>query len=212
MSACYRAHELRHGVVGRGRMTVIETAAPSDTRDASAGPGGEAAARGARAQDAFPDHRRHDRAPPYRRRQGGRRRRSDDRARRDAGAGRRERLRQDDDGALHPAPRKADRRPDHLRRRRYREARPARPGGAAAAHPGHLPGPVQLAEPAHEDRLDHRRADAGARRRAGSRAAAATGSPSCCRSAASIRISPTAIRTRCRAGSGSASGSRGRWR
>ena len=44
------------------------------------------------------------------------------------------------------------------------------------AHPGHLPGPVQLAEPAHEDRLDHRRADAGARRRARTRAAAAIGS------------------------------------
>ena len=44
------------------------------------------------------------------------------RPRRDAGAGRRERLRQDDDRPLHPAARAADRRRDPLRRRRHRQA------------------------------------------------------------------------------------------
>ena len=45
-------------------------------------------------------------------------------------------------------------------------ARSAQAVGVAAAHPGHLSGPVQLAEPAHESGRDHRRADQGARDRA----------------------------------------------
>ena len=84
--------------------------------------------------------------------------------------------------------------------------------GAAAAHPGDLPGPVQLAQPAPEGRLDHRRADEGARHRARRRRSARRGCASCCRCAASTPISPTATRTRCRAASASGSASRGRWR
>ena len=60
--------------------------------------------------------------------------------------------------------------------------------------------------------VDHRRADEGARRRARRAATRTSGCASCCRSAASTPTSPTAIRTRCRAASGSASASRGRWR
>ena len=39
--------------------------------------------------------------------------------------------------------------------------------GAAPAHAGDLPGPLQLAQSAHEGRRHHRRADQGARHRAG---------------------------------------------
>ena len=76
-------------------------------------------------------------------------------ARRDARPGRRERLRQDHHRALHPARHRADRaaRSCSAARRRGRRPRRASSAGAAAAAPRHaddLPGPLLLAQPAHD--------------------------------------------------------------
>ena len=89
------------------------------------------------------------------------------RSRRDAWPGRRKRLRQDHDRPLHPAAGAADRRRDPVRRRRRRADGAQGTAGAAPAHPGDLPGPVQLAQSAHEGGRHHRRTDQGARHRAG---------------------------------------------
>src|SRR5438477_366521 len=83
-------------------------------------------------------------------------------------APRRERLRQDDHRALHPARDRADRRRDlHARGRRLgggagRPA-PGRAARAAARDADDLPGPVHLAQPAHDAARPRRRAAAGAR-------------------------------------------------
>jgi peptide/nickel transport system ATP-binding protein len=80
-----------------------------------------------------------------------------DRAGRDARAGRRIRLRQVDHRPLHPAADRAD-----LGRNLVRGARRHRPRCrcvqlALPRHADHLPGPVRLAQPAHDRRRDHRR-------------------------------------------------------
>ena len=85
--------------------------------------------------------------------------------RRDAGAGRRSRLRQVDDRALDPAAGRADGRHGAVRRR----GRPSRSTAAAARHaPAHaddLPGPVREPQSAQDGRRRHRRADDRARPR-----------------------------------------------
>ena len=58
------------------------------------------------------------------------------------------------------------------------------PGGIAPAHPGGVPGSVQLAEPAHEGGRHHRRADEGARHRTRLQRSAPRGCASCWPSAA----------------------------
>ena len=81
----------------------------------------------------------------------------------DARRGRRVRLREVDDGALHHAPPRPDRRHDHLRRPRHHEAVA---GGDAARPPRHdddLPGPVRVAEPTQAGRLHRRRGPARVR-------------------------------------------------
>ena len=133
-----------------------------------------AASRGARPCHALPDLRGHRADAQDRRREGGRRRRFRHQARRDAGPGGRERLRQDHDRPLHPAARAADRRRDPVRRPGRQPHGAPRAGRAAPAHAGDLPGPLQLAQPAHEGGRHHCRADQGARRRAGCAAAGAT--------------------------------------
>ena len=87
------------------------------------------------------------------------------RRRRDAGPGRRKRLRQDDGRPRRAAPDRAD------RRARSRSTAPTSPRSVqvrAAALPAadadHLPGPVLLAQSAHDGGRHRRRAAAGARR------------------------------------------------
>ena len=99
----------------------------------------------------------------------GRRRELCDPPRRDAFAGRRIRLRQDHHLALHPARADADRGRDplpHRGRPAGRRRSPAQGRAAAAAPPDadDLPGPVLVAEPAHDDHRHHRRAAARERR------------------------------------------------
>ena len=120
----------------------------------------------------------------------GRRRRLSHRRGRDARPRRRERLRQDDHGTLHPARHRADRRRDLRFRAGGRPvvdlARLARIGAAAAAarDADDLPGPVLVAQPAHDAARHRRRAAAGprheepARARGARRRAAATWSGS----------------------------------
>ena len=86
--------------------------------------------------------------PARRRRQGGRRRLADDRARRDARPRRRVGLRQVDRRPRDPAPLRADRRHDPLRRHRHHAPRRDRDAAAAAADADDLPGSVRVAEPA----------------------------------------------------------------
>ena len=100
-------------------------------------------------------------------REGGRRRQLRDPPRRDARPRRRVGLRQDDDRALHPAAGAADERADPLRGEGADHARRRRAPRRAAPDAGHLPGPVQLAEPADDRGADHRRAARRARHRPG---------------------------------------------
>ena len=72
--------------------------------------------------------------------------------------------------------------------------------------------PYSSLNPRHEGRLDHRRADAGARARARRRQTHCPRARIVVGMRAQSRISPTAIRTRCRAASASGSASPARWR
>ena len=147
---------------------------------------------------------------------GGRRRQLRHQARRDAVAGRRERLRQDHDLALHPARRRADRGRDPARATtaRWSTWRPcpkAQPAPAAAPDADDLPGSVLVAQSAH-DAVRHRRR-AAARARRGQRGRAhRTASSSCCGWSGCGRNTCAAIRTPSAAASASASASRARWR
>ena len=89
-----------------------------------------------------------------------------DPARRDARPRRRVGLRQDDDGPLHPAARAAHQRAGALRGPRPHGADRRRAAAAAPARAGDLPGPLQLAQSAHDGRADHRRAAGRPRPRA----------------------------------------------
>ena len=130
------------------------------------------------------------------------------------GPGGRVGLRQDHDRPLHPAARAADQRAASLfEGADLTTLRRGRAAHGAPPHAGDLPGPLHLAQPAHDRRPDHRRAAQGARHRARTRAArddararAARRRSGCCRSTRS------AIRTSSRAASASASASRARWR
>ena len=85
-------------------------------------------------------------------------------ARRDAGPGRRIRLRQVHGRPPGAAARRADRRRDPFRGRRPAPPRPRRPDDRGAQEDaGDLPGSLLLAQPAHDGRPDHRRADPRAR-------------------------------------------------
>ena len=120
--------------------------------------GAHAASRGAGPQEVLPDQEGP--AVAHRRAREGRRRRVVLRhAGRGAGAGRRERLRQDDDGTLRAAADRADRREREVRGARDR--RPAAPRDARAPppHADHLSGSVFEPESA-TDRRQH--ADGGA--------------------------------------------------
>ena len=86
---------------------------------------------------------------------------------RDAGSGGRERLRQDDAGPHDPAPLQAHRRHDHVQRPGPDQAEVGRAAEDAPPHADDLPGPVRLAEPAHDRRQHHRRADPDPRPRQG---------------------------------------------
>src|SRR5262245_34624284 len=65
-------------------------------------------------------------------------------------------MRQDHHRSLHPPARAADERADHLRGPRPDAPRPAPAAAGAPPHAGHLPGPLQLAQPADDGRPDHR--------------------------------------------------------
>ena len=91
---------------------------------------------------------------------------------RNAGAGRRERLRQDHGVALHPARTAADQGRDPLfagarQQHRHGAAVAACLAAAAASHPDDLSGSLRLAQSAHDGRRHHRRAAAGQRRAGG---------------------------------------------
>ena len=130
---------------------------------------------------------------------------------RDAGAGRRVGLRQVDGRPPGAAPDRADRGRGPLRR-----PRPRRPVGRRAAprprrRPAHLPGPLRLAQSAHDGGRDAGRAAAAAHR------PVAGEPPRARRRAAAHRRSqgastPSAIRTSSPAASASASPSPARWR
>ena len=114
--------------------------------------------------------------------------------------------------ALHPAADRAD-----LGRGLFEGRDVAAHAGRGAAPPGarhadHLPGPVRLAQPAHDGRRDRRRGaghpQAGRRRARASR----TGSSSCWRPWACRPTTCAATRTSSPAASASASASRARWR
>ncbi len=91
--------------------------------------------------------------------QGGRRRRLLDRARRARRLGRRIGLRKVDGGPAADAHPHADRRRDPLRGPRHRPLRRCGAAAGAKAHPDDLPGPVCVAEPAHDGGADPSRAD-----------------------------------------------------
>ena len=79
------------------------------------------------------------------------------RAGRDAGAGGRERLRQDDAGPRHRQAGGTDGGQHFVRGRGHRAIERRGIARAAAEVPDDFPGPVQLAESAHDGRADHRR-------------------------------------------------------
>ncbi len=130
-------------------------------------------------------------------------------ARRDPGPRRRVGLRQVDAGAAGAASRRSDGGRNPLRGRRPRPARGRRAVRHAQAHAGDLPGPLLLAQPAHDGGPDHRRAHVRARH------PAAGEDPRAGRGAAAARRAlplhgRCATRTSCRAASASASASPGR--
>ena len=81
---------------------------------------------------------------------------------RDARRRRRVRLRQVDDGALHHAAARPDRRQDRLRRSRHHAPLARRDAPDPARDDDGLPGPVRVAEPAQARRLHRRRGARGA--------------------------------------------------
>ena len=87
----------------------------------------------------------------------GRRRQFRPRGRRDARPGRRIGLRQEHHRALHPAPDRADLGRSPVRGQQCHGAGRERAARAGARHADHLPGPVRIAEPAHDGGRDHRR-------------------------------------------------------
>ena len=146
-------------------------------------------------------------------RQGGRRRRASTlRRRRDPGAGRRIRLRQVHARPPGAAADRADRRHACASTARHRRARRARAARAPARMPDHLPGPLRVAQPAHDGGRHPRRAAGAARHRAAGRAPRRA-SPSCCASVGlDAAARARATRTSSPAASASASASRARSR
>ena len=132
--------------------------------------------------------------------------------RRDAGPGRRIRLRQDHGRPADPAARGADRRRDPLRGRRPRPRRAAEHEGDAPQDPGDLPGPLFVAQSAHDGRPDHRRAAARLQARRPTARPSASASRAAGAGRAASRTWRSAIRTSCPAASASASASRARSR
>ena len=112
---------------------------------------------------------------------------------------------------MRPPPDRSDGGPDRLRRPRRHRAEGPGAGGVPPAGAARLPGSVQLARPAVAGRPQRR---GGARRR--TRSAPAPSDTSGCSTSSigsdSTRRSRTGIRTRSRAASASAWGSRRRWR
>ena len=133
------------------------------------------------------------------------------RGRPDAGARRRIRLRQIHRRPADAAADRADRRNDPLRRPRHRRARREATARLPPRRADRLPGPLRVAQSAHDGRADADRAAGAARHRAGRRSAASA-SPSCCVWSVSSRASRGAIRTNSPAASASASPSRARSR
>ena len=135
-----------------------------------------------------------------------------DRRGRDARPRRRVGERQVDGRQLHRAARRADRRHDPDPRHRRHAPLAARDAAAAARGAHGLPGPVLVAQPAHDDcGADRRRAAAAAQARDAARARHARRRSSSTRSGCA-RSCATATRTSSRVGSGSGSGSRARSR
>ena len=139
-------------------------------------------------------------------------RRSRRAARRDRRAGRRIRLRQVDAGAAGHAPPRADRGLDPLRRPGHRARVASRHPAAAAAHADDVPGPVRLAQPAHDGRRDPRRAAALPRHRRRRGAIRDAGRRTARPRRPADRSRRSAIRTNSPAASVSASRSRARSR
>ena len=133
------------------------------------------------------------------------------RGRQDAGAGRRIRLRQVHRQPAGAAADRADRRQRPLRGPRPARARRRRTARVPPRGADHLPGPLRLAQSAHDGRPDPGRAAGAARSRAAGappRARRGTAAPGRARAALRAR----AIRTNSPAASASASRSPGRWR
>ena len=131
--------------------------------------------------------------------------------RRDARPRRRVRLRQVHPRPLDPAADRADRGHDLLRRHGHHRLSRAPDARGPPRDADRLPGPVRVAEPAHDRRAR------SSPSRSGSTAsttgeAGASASRSCCAPSASRRSTPTASRTSSRAASGSASASPARSR
>ena len=126
------------------------------------------------------------------------------RRRRNARGHRRIRLRQDDDLEADPVAGEPDRRHDPLRRAGHRRACRAGADALPARGPGRVPGPVQLALPAHAGRRDHRRAVADPHRHV-ARTSSASGSPRCSTWSGCDRKWRGSSRTNSPAGSASAS-------
>ena len=127
-----------------------------------------------------------------------------DRARPDARHRRRVRLRQDDDRKARARPRKADRRHDAVRGPGSAAARRGRTARIPQIGAGRVSGPLRLAQPAHADQLDHRRA-ADHEREGDRRGGAQAGRRSCSIWSVCRRAPPICSRTNSRAVSASAS-------
>ena len=119
---------------------------------------GRAARGGARPRQALPDHAGDPVPAQDRRGQGGRRRELRREARRDARDRRRDRLRQEHDRPADHAPARCDLGGGALRRAGHHRAEGRAPEGGPARDADDLPGPLLVAEPAQDGRLDHRRA------------------------------------------------------
>ena len=145
-----------------------------------------AAARGARARTCTSRSPRGSCAPQDRRREGGRRRRLHDRRGETLGLVGESGCGKTTTGRCILRLETSDRGRDPVRRARHQPHGAQGADGVAPPHAGDLPGPLQLAQSAHEGGRHHRRADQGARRRARCRRGARDGCASCCRCAASI--------------------------
>ncbi len=116
-------------------------------------------------QEVLPDHARHPDPAQGRRRARGRRRGPGGLPGRDARPGRRDGLRQVHPRARRDAAVRSHRGQDLVRRAGHHGAQGQRAPRAPARHADDLPGPVRVAEPAEDDRLDHRHAVPAARDR-----------------------------------------------